>query len=33
MATLRSKQTKAQKCKGIDAKNTKIADMMAINVV
>ena len=33
MATLRSKQNQGQKWTGIDAKNTKIADMMAINVV
>ena len=33
MATLRSKQSQGQKWTGIDAKNTKIADMMAINVV
>jgi thermosome len=33
MATLRSKQSQGQKWTGIDAKNTKIADMMAINVL
>jgi len=33
MATLRSKQNQGQKWTGIDARNTKIADMMAINVV
>ena len=33
MATLRSKQNQGQKWTGIDAKNTKIADMMAINVL
>jgi len=33
MATLRAKQNQGQKWTGIDAKNTKIADMMAINVV
>ena len=33
MATLRSKQNQGQKWTGIDAKNTKIADMMAINIV
>ena len=33
MATLRSKHNQGQKWTGIDAKNTKIADMMAINVV
>ena len=33
MATLRSRQNQGQKWTGIDAKNTKIADMMAINVV
>ena len=33
MATLRPKQNQGQKWTGIDAKNTKIADMMAINVV
>ncbi|MDC0036006.1 thermosome subunit beta [Nitrosopumilus sp.] len=33
MATLRSKQNQGQKWTGIDAKNTKIADMMALNVV
>ena len=33
MATLRSKQNQGQKWTGIDAKNTKIADMMAINVI
>ena len=33
MATLRSKQNQGQKWTGIDAKNTKIAYMMAINVV
>ncbi|MBT5278477.1 MAG: thermosome subunit [Nitrosopumilus sp.] len=33
MATLRSKHNQGQKWTGIDAKNTKIADMMAINVL
>jgi thermosome len=33
MATLRSKQNQGQKWTGIDARNTKIADMMAINVL
>lgn len=33
MATLRSKQSQGQKWTGIDARNTKIADMMAINVL
>ena len=33
MATLRSKQNQGQKWTGIDARNTKIADMMTINVV
>ena len=33
MATLRSKQNQGQKWTGIDARNTKIADMMAINIV
>jgi thermosome len=33
MATLRSKQNQGQKWTGIDAKNTKIADMLAIDVV
>ena len=33
MATLRSKQNQGQKWTGIDARNTKIADMMVINVV
>jgi len=33
MATLRSKQNQGLKWTGIDAKNTKIADMMAINIV
>jgi thermosome len=33
MATLRSKHNQGQKWTGIDAKNTKIADMMAIHVV
>ena len=33
MATLRSKQNQGQKWTGIDAKNTKISDMMAINVL
>ena len=33
MVTLRAKQNQGQKWTGIDAKNTKIADMMAINVV
>ena len=33
MATLRAKQNQGQKWTGIDAKNTKIADMMTINVV
>jgi thermosome len=33
MATLRSKHNQGQKWTGIDARNTKIADMMAINVV
>ena len=33
MATLRSKQNQGQKWTGIDAKNTKIADMMEINVL
>jgi len=33
MATLRSKQNQGQKWTGIDARNTKIADMLAIDVV
>ena len=33
MATLRSRHNQGQKWTGIDAKNTKIADMMAIHVV
>jgi len=33
MATLRAKQNQGLKWTGIDARNTKIADMMAINVV
>jgi thermosome len=33
MATLRSKQNQGQKWTGIDARNTKIADMFAIDVV
>jgi thermosome len=33
MATLRSKQNSGQKWTGIDARNTKIADMLAIDVV
>jgi thermosome len=33
MATLRSKQNQGQKWTGIDAKNTKIADMLAIDIV
>ncbi len=33
MATLRAKQNQGRKWTGIDAKNTKIADMLAINVV
>ena len=33
MATLRSKQNQGQKWTGIDAKNTKISDMLAIDVV
>jgi thermosome len=33
MATLRAKQNQGQKWTGIDARNTKISDMMAINVV
>ncbi len=33
MANLRAKQNQGQKWTGIDAKNMKIADMMAINVV
>ncbi len=33
MATLRSKQSQGLKWTGIDAKNTKVADMMAINVL
>ena len=33
MATLRSKQNQGQKWTGIDARNTKIADMMTINIV
>jgi archaeal chaperonin len=33
MATLRAKQNQGQKWTGIDARNTKIADMMAINVI
>lgn len=33
MATLRAKQSQGRKWTGIDAKNTKIADMLAIDVV
>ena len=33
MATLRAKQSQGKKWTGIDAKNTKIADMLAIDVV
>ena len=33
MATLRSKQNQGQKWTGIDARNTKIADMLALGVV
>jgi len=33
MATLRAKQNHGQKWTGIDAKNTKIADMLSIDVV